>query len=241
MTILFIADLHLSNDEPAITAGFLNFLKTDAIHASALYILGDLFEVWIGDDDRNPLHQAVADALNELHQYGVPSYFIHGNRDFLLGKQFAQRSKLTLLPEQKIVDIYGKNTLILHGDTLCTDDVDYLKFRKRVHNPILRRIFLWLPLSWRQKIALQLRNESKKANQAKSMTIMDVNQATVAQTFAANQVHYMVHGHTHRPAIHTQQANGETNIRFVLGAWHEEGSVLRFYDNGEYELVSFPL
>lgn len=241
MTILFIADLHLSNDEPAITAGFLHFLKTEAMQAQALYILGDLFEVWIGDDDPNPLHQSVADALNTLHQHGVPCYFIHGNRDFLLGKTFAECSHLTLLPTQKIIDVYSKKTLILHGDTLCTDDVEYLKFRKRVHNPFLRRIFLWLPLAWRQKIALRLRNESKHANQMKSMTIMDVNQSAVACAFADNHVHYMIHGHTHRPAIHTQQVNGETTTRFVLGAWHEEGSVLRFHENGDYELARFSL
>ena len=241
MTILFIADLHLSNDEPAITAGFLNFLKTEAIHAEALYILGDLFEAWIGDDDPNPLHQTVANALTELHQHNVPCYFIHGNRDFLLGKKFALMSHMTLLPEQKIIDIYGQKTLILHGDILCTDDVDYLKFRKRVHHPILRRLFLWLSLTQRQKIAAKLRNESKKANTIKSETIMDVNQETVIHTFANSHVHYMVHGHTHRPAIHMQHINDTTNIRFVLGAWHNEGSVLRFYPDGHYELASFPL
>jgi len=241
MTILFIADLHLSNDEPAITAGFLNFLKTEAIHAEALYILGDLFEAWIGDDDPNPLHQTVANALTELHQHNVPCYFIHGNRDFLLGKKFAMMSHMTLLPEQKIIDIYGQKTLILHGDILCTDDVDYLKFRKRVHHPILRRLFLWLSLTQRQKIAAKLRNESKKANTIKSETIMDVNQETVIHTFANNHVHYMVHGHTHRPAIHTHHVDDTTNIRFVLGAWHNEGSVLRFYPDGRYELASFPL
>lgn len=240
MTTLFIADLHLSNDEPAITAGFLAFLKREAIHADALYILGDLFEVWIGDDDPNPLHTIIAEALNELHQHNVSCYFIHGNRDFLIGKQFAERCHMKLLPQENRINVYGHNILILHGDTLCTDDIDYQKFRKKVHNPILKKIFSWLPLSLRQRIAHNLRDQSKNANKIKSEAIMDVNDIAVWDAFNRYQVDCMIHGHTHRPAIHEQIKQHQTYYRMVLGAWHEQGSVIRFNRDFQFELASFP-
>jgi UDP-2,3-diacylglucosamine hydrolase len=241
MTTLFIADLHLSNDQPAITAGFLAFLKEEAIHADALYILGDLFEAWIGDDDPNSLHATVADALSELHQHQVPCYFIHGNRDFLIGEEFAKRSRIQLLPQEKKIDVYGYPVLILHGDTLCTDDLQYQKFRKKVHNPLLRKVFLWLPLSLRQRIARRLRRQSSNANQYKSLAIMDVNDRAVMDAFHRHQVSCMIHGHTHRPAIHEICENNQTYYRMVLGAWHERGSVIRFKPDVQFELADFPL
>ena len=135
MATLFIADLHLQTEEPAITAGFLHFLQGEARKADALYILGDLFEAWIGDDDPNPLHQQIASAIKALTDSGVPCYFIHGNRDFLIGKRFARQSAMTLLPEEQLLDLYGRKVLIMHGDTLCTDDAGYLAFRAKVHSP----------------------------------------------------------------------------------------------------------
>lgn len=140
MSTLFIADLHLCAQEPAITAGFLRFLQREAVHADALYILGDLFEAWIGDDDPEPLHAEIAAALKALQQAGVPCYFIHGNRDFLLGKRFA-RASMQLLPEEKVLELYGRRILILHGDTLCTDDQAYQQFRRKVHNPLIQKLF----------------------------------------------------------------------------------------------------
>ncbi|MBK5072354.1 UDP-2,3-diacylglucosamine diphosphatase [Budviciaceae bacterium CWB-B4] len=241
MTTLFIADLHLSDNEPAITAGFLAFLQREAVHADALYILGDLFEFWIGDDDPNELHDIVAQALAELHDKGVPCYFIHGNRDFLIGKDFAKRSKMVLLPEECVIDVYGQKVLILHGDTLCIDDPGYLRFRRYIRNPIIQRIFLSMPLFLRQKIAGKLRRQSKRSNRTKSSLMMDVNPLAVIKALKDHQVIHMIHGHTHRPAIHDMTIGGRLSQRAVLGAWHENGSVLRVNPDDQIELASFPL
>ncbi|MDR0806995.1 MAG: UDP-2,3-diacylglucosamine diphosphatase [Enterobacteriaceae bacterium] len=239
-TTLFIADLHLSETEPAITAGFLAFLQREAVHADALYILGDLFEFWIGDDDPSELHTQVAQALAELHDNGVPCYFICGNRDFLLGKKYAARCKMTILPDEQVIDIYGDKVLILHGDTLCTDDPGYLRFRKYIHNPLIQKIFLALPLFLRLKIANKLRNQSTARNRTKSLTMMDVNQLAVFKKLKDNHVIYMIHGHTHRPAIHDITMDGQLSQRVVLGAWHNEGSVFRAKPHKDIELASFP-
>ena len=240
MTTLFIADLHLSEDEPAITAGFLAFLQREAIHADALYILGDLFELWIGDDSPNPLHDVVANALAELKKHHVPVYYIHGNRDFLIGQDYAHRAGMQLLPEVDTITLYGKSIVILHGDTLCTDDIEYQRYRRRVYNPLIRRLFLWLPLAIRQRIANKMRRKSSAANQQKSEMIMDVNSTAVKTLFAQTGVRYMVHGHTHRPAVHEFESHGETYYRLVLGAWHTQGSVIRFHENQQFELDFFP-
>ncbi|MEN4572826.1 UDP-2,3-diacylglucosamine diphosphatase [Pantoea agglomerans] len=232
---LFIADLHLCQEEPAITAGFLHFLQREAPHCDALYILGDLFEAWIGDDDPNPLHQQVARALRALP---VPVYFIHGNRDFLIGRRFAQACGMTLLPEEQVLTLYGRRLLIMHGDTLCTDDAGYLRFRAKVHNPWIQRLFLALPLWIRNRIAARMRADSKQANQHKSQTIMDVNQEAVVATMLRQQVPLLIHGHTHRPAIHTLSLQGETAQRAVLGAWHSRGSMIQLDASG-IQLIHF--
>lgn len=172
MATLFIADLHLCVEEPAITAGFLRFLAGEARKADALYILGDLFEAWIGDDDPNPLHRKMAAAIKAVSDSGVPCYFIHGNRDFLLGKRFARESGMTLLPEEKVLELYGRRVLIMHGDTLCTDDAGYQAFRAKVHKPWLQTLFLALPLFVRKRIAARMRANSKEANSSKSLAIM---------------------------------------------------------------------
>ncbi|MBD8126076.1 UDP-2,3-diacylglucosamine diphosphatase [Pantoea agglomerans] len=232
---LFIADLHLCQEEPAITAGFLHFLQREAPHCDALYILGDLFEAWIGDDDPNPLHQQVARALRALP---VPVYFIHGNRDFLIGRRFAQACGMTLLPEEQVLTLYGRRLLIMHGDTLCTDDAGYLRFRAKVHNPWIQRLFLALPLWIRKRIAARMRADSKQANQHKSQTIMDVNQEAVVATMLRQQVPLLIHGHTHRPAIHTLSLQGEPAQRAVLGAWHSRGSMIQLDASG-IQLIHF--
>lgn len=232
---LFIADLHLCQEEPAITAGFLHFLQREAPHCDALYILGDLFEAWIGDDDPNPLHQQIASALRALP---VPVYFIHGNRDFLIGRRFARASGMTLLPEEQVLTLYGHRLLIMHGDTLCTDDAGYLRFRAKVHNPWIQRLFLALPLWIRKRIAARMRADSKQANQHKSRLIMDVNQDAVAAAMLRQQVPLLIHGHTHRPAIHTLSLKGETAQRAVLGAWHSRGSMIQLDASG-IQLIHF--
>ncbi|MDJ0040933.1 UDP-2,3-diacylglucosamine diphosphatase [Pantoea allii] len=232
---LFIADLHLCQEEPAITAGFLHFLQREAPHCDALYILGDLFEAWIGDDDPNPLHQQVAEALRAVP---VPLYFIHGNRDFLIGQRFARASGMTLLPEERVLTLYGHRLLIMHGDTLCTDDVGYLQFRAKVHNPWIQRLFLALPLFIRKRIAERMRANSKQANQHKSLEIMDVNQQAVVEAMLRQQVPLLIHGHTHRPAIHDLSLNGERAQRAVLGAWHSRGSMIQLDASG-IQLIDF--
>lgn len=239
MATLFIADLHLCTEEPAITAGFLRFLAGDARKADALYILGDLFEAWIGDDDPVPLHREIAAAIHALVNSGVPCYFIHGNRDFLLGKRFARESGMILLAEENVLDLYGRKVLILHGDTLCTDDTGYLAFRAKVHQPWLQKLFLALPLFVRQRIAAKMRANSKAANSTKSLEIMDVNPQAVVHAMERHRVQWLIHGHTHRPAVHQLTANGEPAFRVVLGAWHSEGSMVKVTPD-DVELIAFP-
>jgi len=236
---LFIADLHLQTEEPAITAGFLRFLQGEARHADALYILGDLFEAWIGDDDPNPLHREIAIAIKALVDSGVPCFFVHGNRDFLLGKRYARDCGMTLLAEETVLDLYGRNILIMHGDTLCTDDIGYLAFRAKVHTPWIQTLFLALPLFIRSRIAAKMRAGSKAANSSKSMTIMDVNPQAVASVMAKHQVQWLIHGHTHRPYMHDLTVNDKPAHRVVLGAWHTEGSMIKVTPDG-VELIAFP-
>jgi len=236
---LFIADLHLSTEEPAITAGFLRLLEGEARTAEALYILGDLFEAWIGDDDPNPLHAAIAAAIRALVESGVPCYFIHGNRDFLIGKRFARQSGMAMLPAEKVLTLYGERVLIMHGDTLCTDDVGYQQFRAKVQQRWLQTLFLSLPLFIRQRIAAKMRAGSKASNQTKSDAIMDVNQQAVSEVMRQHHVRHLIHGHTHRPAIHDLQIEGHPARRYVLGAWHQEGSMIKASENG-IELLFFP-
>lgn len=236
---LFIADLHLSAQEPAITAGFLRFLQREAVHANALYILGDLFEFWIGDDDPDPLRATVAAALLNLQQRGIPCYFIHGNRDFLLGHRFAQASGLILLPQEKVLKLYGHKIVLLHGDTLCTDDHGYQRFRKKVHNPLIQRLFLLLPLWCRLRIAARMRARSRQANDNKAESIMDVNPQAVIDTLQRHDASWMIHGHTHRPAIHRVTTDGGLAHRAVLGAWHTQGSMIKVSKQA-IRLIEFP-
>ncbi|POT58317.1 UDP-2,3-diacylglucosamine diphosphatase [Citrobacter amalonaticus] len=239
MATLFIADLHLQTEEPAIVAGFLRFLGGEAREADALYILGDLFEAWIGDDDPNPLHREMAVAIKAVVDSGVPCFFIHGNRDFLLGKRFAHESGITLLPQEKVISLYGRDVLIMHGDTLCTDDAGYQAFRAKVHKPWLQTLFLSLPLFIRNRIAAKMRAGSKAANSSKSLEIMDVNTQAVIAEMEKHRVQWLIHGHTHRPDVHTLTANGKPAFRVVLGAWHTEGSMVKVTPN-DVELIAFP-
>nr|WP_289712148.1 UDP-2,3-diacylglucosamine diphosphatase [Citrobacter amalonaticus] len=236
---MFIADLHLCTEEPAITAGFLRFLAGEARQADALYILGDLFEAWIGDDDPNPLHREIAAAIKAVVDSGVPCFFIHGNRDFLIGKRFARESGMTLLPQEKVLNLYGRRVLILHGDTLCTDDAGYQAFRAKVHQRWLQTLFLALPLCIRKRVAARMRADSKAANRSKSLEIMDVNKHAVIAEMEKHHVQWLIHGHTHRPDVHPLTANGEPAFRVVLGAWHHEGSMVKVTPD-DVELIAFP-
>lgn len=227
MATLFVSDLHLDPARPATTALFLDFLARQARQAEACYILGDLFEAWIGDDDDTELGRVVVNALRSLADSGVPVYFLHGNRDFLIGPRFASESGIQLLPETEVIDLYGKPVLLLHGDTLCTDDVDYQAFRAQVRNPVWQARLLEQPLAQRRALAGQLRETSRQALQQKATDITDVNPAAVNQALRAHGVRRMIHGHTHRPAIHEWTLEKLPVRRAVLGDWYVQGSVLR--------------
>ena len=237
MTTLFISDLHLDESRPAVTRLFLDWLRDTAVQADAFYILGDLFEAYIGDDDDAPLVAAVADALRGVADAGVAVFFLHGNRDFLVGGAFARRAGLTLVPESIVVDLYGMPTLLLHGDTLCLDDVAYQRIRVQLRNPAWQQQFLAQPLGARRAFAAQARAESAKHTGAMDASIMDVTPAAVEHMLAAQGVRRMIHGHTHRPAVHDL---GEGRQRIVLGDWYEQGSVLRVDADG-MALTTLPL
>lgn len=240
MATLFISDLHLDPARPAITALFLDFLKQRARHAEACYILGDLFEAWIGDDDAAEPGATVAAALRMLTDSGIPVYFLNGNRDFLIGDRFAAGSGVRLLPESGVIDLYGERVLLLHGDTLCTDDVDYQAFRAQVREPTWRARTLALPLAQRRALAGQLRETSRQATRQKATEITDVNPAAVDQTLRAHGVCRLIHGHTHRPAIHEWMLDGQLARRAVLGDWYVQGSMLRCDMTG-WRLEPLPL
>ncbi|WP_305805569.1 UDP-2,3-diacylglucosamine diphosphatase [Stenotrophomonas sp. YIM B06876] len=239
MTTLFISDLHLDPSRPAITDLFLGFLRDEARHAEALYILGDLFEAWIGDDTPSTAADAVASALRGLTGAGVPVYFIRGNRDFLLGEDYAARAGMRILPDPSVIDLYGKPVLLQHGDLLCTDDTAYQAFRTQTRNPAFQAQFLSQSLEARIAFAQKARSasqarqsEMKEGDRAQFETVTDVSAAEVAATFTRYGVDTMIHGHTHRPAIHTLNAGGRTCTRIVLGDWYEQGSVLRVDADG---------
>ena len=240
MTTLFISDLHLCAERPAIIDLFLHFLQTEVNQADALYILGDLFEVWIGDDYVEPELNAVIDALAALTSSGVPVSVLAGNRDFLMGHEFEQRTGCRLLQDPSVIDLYGVPTLLMHGDTLCTDDVEYQVLRQRFRDPDWQQQFLALPIDQRLQMAQQVRNESRQAISIKSEIIMDANHDAVIEAFTSHQVTRLIHGHTHRPNTHTINHGGQQLTRIVLGDWYEQGSVLRC-DARQCLLTALPL
>lgn len=236
----FIADIHLTQNRPDITACFLRFLQSEVIQAEKLYILGDLFEAWVGDDDDSELAKTVAEALTKLSSTGTTIFYIHGNRDFLLGKHYAQKSSMNLLPESTLIDLYGKKTLIMHGDTLCTRDVDYQKFRKKSRSWWWQALMTSLPLSLRKKKAENYRKRSAAATAIKAQEIMDVTETEVIQCLEQVHSQLLIHGHTHRPAIHHILVNGDSAQRIVLGDWYEQGAWLKVSPNN-IELLNVPL
>ncbi len=223
----FIADLHLAENRPDITACFLAFMKNDAIKAEKLYILGDLFEVWFGDDYKTELTEAVINAVKALNSSGTKVYFIHGNRDFLLGNHYAKQANMILLPEKQLIDLYDEKVLLMHGDTLCTRDVDYQKFRKKSRSWWWQGFMKSLPLWLRKRIADNYRAKSKQAQQTKSLDIMDVTESEVVKDLEEYNCQLMIHGHTHRPNIHNLTANNNPAQRIVLGDWYEQGAWLK--------------
>ncbi|GGC74350.1 UDP-2,3-diacylglucosamine diphosphatase [Marinobacter halophilus] len=241
MTTLFISDLHLEESRPDITGAFLAFLKEKAAGAERLFILGDFFEAWIGDDERTPLQEQVAGALKALSDSGTDIFLMHGNRDFLIGEDFCQRAGVTLLADPTMIDLYGTPALLLHGDSLCTADVDYQKFRNAMRNPQMQQMMLARPLKDRQQMARQLREVSMAQNQGKAEAIMDVTPAEVVRELEAHGVQLMIHGHTHRPAVHRFEANGRPARRIVLGDWHSHLWWLDAQPDQTVELKKQPL
>lgn len=235
MRTLFIGDLHLSADRLDITQAFTHFLDTELDDADALYILGDLFEVWVGDDIAAPFALELANKLKQV-SLKLPVYFIHGNRDFMLGKQFARAAGMQILPEVTCLNLYGVKTVILHGDSLCTLDKAYQRFRKLRSLALARWLYGCLSKKTRQGIADNIRSKSKSSNKHKSYTIMDVEPNAVNTLLARTHAQYMIHGHTHRPAIH-QLDNGCKRI--VVGDWYQQGSVLSVSPQG-IDLQSLP-
>lgn len=230
MRALFIADLHLAPERPAITELFLDFLRTRARRAQALYILGDLFEAWVGDDDDSALAASVRAGLSRLREGGVELYFVHGNRDFLLGERYAAEAGLTLLPETSVRHVSGRQVMLLHGDTLCTDDAPYQAFRRQTRDPTWQAAFLGQSLNQRRAFAAAARSESARYGAdlaAAAPAIADVVPAAVHAAFAAAGVSWMIHGHTHRPALHHAVVDGRHCVRMVLGDWYTQGSVLQ--------------
>lgn len=225
----FIADLHLSENQPHLTRLFLDFMQQQAPDAEAVYILGDLFDFWIGDDEQSPLIEQVKEQIKRLTDKHIPCYFIHGNRDFLVGKRFAKACGLTLLPTYQVLNLYGKKTLLCHGDTLCIDDLAYQRFRRKVHQPWRQWLFLCLPLKVRLKIAQKIRHKSQQDKQRKSDEIMDVNPDFVRQIFTQFDVNLLIHGHTHRQNIHQIPPHF---TRIVLGDWGKTASILEASENG---------
>jgi UDP-2,3-diacylglucosamine hydrolase len=241
MTTLFISDLHLDPSRPAVTRAFLDLLEGDAKQADALYILGDFFEAWIGDDDDAELNQQVSQALKVLTDGGVPCYLMHGNRDFLIGEQFPQQSGCQLISDPTVVDLYGKSVLLMHGDSLCTGDQEYIAFRQQVRSPQWQQAVLSRSLEERRIMAQQLRAQSKDSNSNKAEDIMDVTPEEVVQALETANTDLLIHGHTHRPAIHElQTASGEAK-RVVLGDWLDFGWVLEYQADNQYQLKKFTI
>ncbi|MEJ2140767.1 MAG: UDP-2,3-diacylglucosamine diphosphatase [Gammaproteobacteria bacterium] len=226
MAIHFISDLHLSAEQPALTTLFTHYLQHQATEADALFVLGDMFEVWLGDDMILPEYQPAIDAINELTARGIPVYVMYGNRDFLMREQFEQLTGAQLINDPTVIDLYGIATLIMHGDTLCIDDIEYQEFRKIVRNPEWQNEFLSKTTSERLAIAREYREKSKAATKNKNDDIMDVNQQEVEQVMRKYQVTRLIHGHTHRPGTHHFRLDNNDVCRIVLADWNKSGSYL---------------
>jgi UDP-2,3-diacylglucosamine hydrolase len=239
MARLFVSDVHLDACAPEATRQFLEFLQHEAAAAEALYILGDLFEAWVGDDDAEPGNERVCRALQTLTASGVACFVLHGNRDFLLGSGFSQRSGCQLLPDPIITELDGEPALLTHGDALCTDDHAYQELRTIVRAPQWQRRFLALPRARRELLANEARAGSRRHTARTVPDIMDVNAGAVATALRAARVRRLIHGHTHRPAVHELEVDGVPAQRIVLGAWYEQGSYLH-YERGRYQLRSLP-
>ncbi len=232
MSTLFVSDLHLDAAWPEVWAQFHAFLAGEARAARALYILGDLFEVWIGDDDPDPAKRDVVAALRELTGAGVPCHVMHGNRDFMLGERFCRDTGCALIDDGTVIDLEGERVLLMHGDVLCTDDHHYQRLRRVVRNPLVRWTLRRLSLAARQRLAARLRAGSRMHTGSTAPEIMDVNDRAVRDAMRGAGVRTLIHGHTHRPAVHRFHIDGTAARRIVLGDWHAAGYVLEWNASG---------
>lgn len=243
MSTLFISDLHLDPSRPAVIRAFLDLLKQRAVNADvdALYILGDFFEVWIGDDDDAELNRSIVEALRELTNTGTPVYIMHGNRDFLIGERFCQESGCQLLADPTVIELYGKPRLLMHGDSLCTRDARYMTFRAEVRSPAWQSVLLSKSVEERRAIAAKLREDSKDHNSNKAEDITDVTPEEVVSALQQHGADLMVHGHTHRPQIHSLSVNNNPATRIVLGDWDQFGWILCYQPDHSFELEKFSI
>lgn len=242
MSTLFIADLHLQANRPVLTHAFLNYLATRAQEADTLYIIGDLFEHWIGDDGMGPFEHQIADALQRYSNSQRRVFFMHGNRDFLVGQRFAEHANVTLLNDPTVVALGDENVLLVHGDSLCTQDPAYMQFRAQVRSPVWQQHVLAMPLEQRIALAAQLRAQSGEANSAKSADIMDVAEDAVVAEMNATDVRTLIQGHTHRPNEHAVDlGDGRTGRRLVLGDWREDEQAMweALYNDGALTLQRY--
>jgi UDP-2,3-diacylglucosamine hydrolase len=239
MATLFISDLHLDATRPDIGDQFLAFLNGEARDADALYVLGDLFESWIGDDDPNEHYATIKKALRALVDSGVPAYFMHGNRDFMIGVDFAHETGMQILPDPYPIEFYGIPVVLSHGDAMCTDDVEYQQVRTMTRNPEWQTMMLSKPVEERIAFAAHARAQSQARNTAMGEDIVDVNQNAVEETITAHAADILLHGHTHRPGVHEFDIDDRPVRRIVLGDWYEQGSVLRWDEKG-YSLGAMP-
>lgn len=236
MHTLFISDLHLCASRPEGIQAFITLLDSFTDELDALYILGDLFEFWHGDDDLDEVNLQILNTIQSLSAKNIPVYFQRGNRDFLVGKKFAEHTGVTILPDYHLIDLYEHRILIMHGDLLCTDDVDYLRMRRIFNIGLLQFLFVRLPMAFRQKVSARVRNVSVQQNEVKANELMDVSLSTVNEVMQTHGVTELIHGHTHRPNIHQFDLNGKKARRIVLGDWYGRDSVL-YYSETEQQLL----
>ncbi|CAA0117031.1 UDP-2,3-diacylglucosamine hydrolase [BD1-7 clade bacterium] len=241
MTLRFISDLHLDESRPDLAQGFFDYLEKLPADTEALYILGDFFEAWVGDDDDLPFHLNVKQRLKALTEKGIALYFMHGNRDFMIGEQFAEETGGKLLEEGSIINHGDQQYLLMHGDSLCIDDEEYQAFRAQIRNPATIQLLMSQSLDERRTLAKSLRENSQSQNSNKAEDIMDVNQQEVERIMQDNAVSLLIHGHTHRPAIHEFALNDSTAKRVVLGDWHDTGWEVTVTDDNEISLNEFRL
>jgi len=238
--IILISDLHLMPERPQVMELFIRFSKEVAAKADALYILGDFLEVWWGDDDPATGYQGVFNALSELvSEHQTELFLMHGNRDFMIGEQLAERCHFKIIEDPHRLIFHDKELLLMHGDTLCTDDIEYQQFRQMVRNPLWQQQVLTKSLEERFQLAKSIRENSKQSTTGKDEYIMDVNQAETEKTFIENNINVIIHGHTHRPAIHLETISDKETTRIVLGDWHETGSYLHLNNTTDFKLQTY--